>query len=71
MEEKLKDFFAHQFEEDLIKEIIDIGEVKMYREGDLLLKVGDDVNFFPLVLRWVFKILSEDDAGNEVVMYFL
>jgi len=71
MEEKLKDFFEHQFEKDLIKELIDVGEVKSYKEGDLLLKVGDDVNFFPLVLSGVFKILSEDDNGNEVVMYFL
>ncbi len=71
MEEKLKDFFAHQFEKELIKEIVDVGEVKFYREGDLLLKTGENVNFFPLVLRGVFKILSEDDNGNEVVMYFL
>lgn len=71
MEEKLQDFFAHQFEDDLIKEIVKVGEVKFFREGELLIKAGSDVNFFPLVLRGVFKILSVDDGDNEVVMYFL
>jgi CRP/FNR family transcriptional regulator len=71
MKEKLKDFFAHQFEEELINEIVDIGEVKFYREGEHLLSVGDHIDYFPFLLRGVFKVLSEDENGNEVVMYFL
>ena len=71
MKDKLKDFFALQFEEALIDEIVEVGEVKFYSEGDHLLNVGDKVDFFPFLLRGVFKILSEDKNGNEVVMYFL
>jgi len=71
MKEKLEDFFAHQFEDDLINEIIKVGDIKFYRESELLIKAGSDINFFPLVLRGVFKILSVDDKDNEVVMYFL
>jgi CRP/FNR family transcriptional regulator len=71
MKDKLKDFFAHQFEEELINEIVDIGEVKFYREGEHLLNVGEQIDYFPFLLRGVFKVLSEDENGNEVVMYFL
>lgn len=71
MEEKLKDFFAHQFEEDLINEIAKVGDLKFYRESELLIKAGSDVDFFPLVLRGVFKVLSVDENDNEVIMYFL
>ena len=71
MKEKLQDFFAHQFEEGLINEIIKVGDVKFYREGELLIKAGSDVDFFPLVLRGVFKVLSVDENDNEVIMYFL
>ncbi len=71
MKEKLKDFFAHQFEEELIDEIVEVGEIKFYREGEHLMSVGDKIDFFPFLLRGVFKILSEDDKGNEVIMYFL
>ena len=71
MKEKLKDFFAHQFEAELIDEIIEVGKVKFYREGEHLLNVGETIDFFPFLLRGVFKVLSEDAKGNEVVMYFL
>jgi len=71
MKEKLKDFFAHQFEEALIDEIIETGKLKFYKEGELLMDVGDQITFVPFLLRGVFKILSEDDNGGEIAMYFL
>ncbi len=71
MKDKLKDFFAHQFEDELIDEIVEVGKVKFYREGEHLMNVGDKINYFPFLLRGVFKVLSEDDNGNEVVLYFL
>ena len=71
MKDKLKDFFEHQFEADLIDEIVEVGKVKFFREGEHLMSVGDKIEYFPFLLRGVFKILSEDDNGNEVVMYFL
>lgn len=71
MRDKLKDFFAVQFEEKLIEEIIETGELKFYREGELMMDVGDEITFVPFLLRGVFKILSEDDNGGEIAMYFL
>jgi len=71
MKEKLKDFFAHQFEEKLIEEIIETGKLKFFKEGELLMDVGDQITFVPFLLRGVFKILSEDDNGGEIAMYFL
>lgn len=71
MKEKLKDFFAHQFEEALIDEIIETGKLKFYKEGELLMDVGDHISFVPFLLRGVFKILSEDENGGEIAMYFL
>jgi len=71
MKDKLKDFFEHQFESELIDEIVEVGKVKFFREGEHLMSVGDKIEYFPFLLRGVFKILSEDENGNEVVMYFL
>ncbi len=71
MKDKLKDFFALQFEKDLLEEIIEVGEVRFYREGELLMDVGDKITFVPLLLRGVFKILREDDEENEIAIYFL
>lgn len=71
MKDKLKDFFALQFEPELLEEIINVGEVKFYREGDVMIEVGDKVNFVPLLLRGVFKIIRSGDEENEVAVYFL
>ena len=71
MREKLKDFFAVQFEEALIEEIIESGELKFYRAGELLMDIGDTIDFVPFLLRGVFKILSEEKSGDEIAMYFL
>lgn len=71
MKEKLKDFFAHQFEAKLIDEIIETGKLKFYKEGELLMDIGDHISFVPFLLRGVFKILSEDSNGGEIAMYFL
>jgi len=35
MKDKLKDFFEHQFEADLIDEIVEVGKVKFFREGEV------------------------------------
>jgi len=71
MKDKLKDFFALQFEEELLNEIIEVGEVRFYREGELLMDAGDKVDFVPLLLRGVFKILRDDADENEIAIYFL
>ena len=71
MKDKLKDFFALQFEPELLEEIINVGEVKFYREGEVMIEVGDKVNFVPLLLRGVFKIIRSGDEENEVAVYFL
>ncbi len=71
MKDKLKDFFALQFEKELLEEIVEIGEVKFYREGETMIEVGDKINFVPLLLRGVFKIIRSGDEESEVAVYFL
>ncbi len=71
IEDKLKDFFALQFEQELLDSIVQAGEVKFYREGDILMDIGDNVDFIPFLLRGVFKVIREDEKGNEIAVYFL
>jgi len=71
LEDKLKDFFAMQFEQELLDEIVKIGEIKFYREGEILMDIGDNVDFIPFLLRGVFKVVREDENENEIAIYFL
>lgn len=71
VKEKLKGFFTFQFEDELINEIANTGEVRFIKAGEILMDINHHVNFVPFLLQGVFKVLSEDKNGNEIVMYFL
>ena len=71
VKDKLKGFFSFQFEEELLNEISNTGELRFLKAGEILMDINHHVNFVPFLLQGVFKVLSEDKNGNEIVMYFL
>lgn len=71
VKDKLKGFFSFQFEEELLNEISNTGELRILKAGEILMDINHQVNFVPFLLHGVFKVLSEDKHGNEIVMYFL
>jgi CRP/FNR family transcriptional regulator len=58
-------------EKELIAEIAQAGEVKTFKEGDVLMRVGQYIRFTMLILDGLVKIYREDDEGNEFFIYFL
>lgn len=71
IEKKLKEYFSIVFEEELINEIIQVGVYKKVKENELLLDLGEKFDKIPLILTGAIKITREDDAGDEIVLYFL
>ena len=71
LKDKLKGFFSFQFEEKLVDEIAQTGELRLLKEGEILMDINHHVNFVPFLLQGVFKVISEDKNGNEIAMYFL
>jgi CRP/FNR family transcriptional regulator len=71
VKDKLKGFFSFQFEEELLNEISNTGELRFLKTGEILMDINHQVSFVPFLLQGVFKVLSEDKHGNEIVMYFL
>ena len=63
--------YAHLFEEELLKEILTIGEYKKVDEGTELIDIGSDIEFMPLIIKGAIKILREDENGDELVLYFI
>ena len=68
---KLKEYFSIVFEDELIEEIIRIGTFKKIKENEILLDLGEKFDKIPLILTGAIKISREDDAGDEIVLYFL
>ena len=70
----LSDFnfnYKHLFEDDLLSEILSIGEYKKAKEGAELIDIGNEIRFMPLVISGAIKILREDEKGDELALYFI
>ncbi|MGE5520399.1 MAG: Crp/Fnr family transcriptional regulator [Candidatus Dadabacteria bacterium] len=65
--------FAHfpSLEKELIDEIEQVGELKYFKEGELLMRTGQYIRSTMLVLQGLVKIYREDEEGNEFFMYYL
>ncbi|TDO29193.1 Crp/Fnr family transcriptional regulator [Sediminibacterium goheungense] len=59
------------FDKDLQDQIAEVGEVKEFEPGDVLMKTGQNIRSTMLVLSGLIKIFREDDEGNEFFMYYL
>jgi CRP/FNR family transcriptional regulator len=59
------------FEKELVEELINVGEIKIFKEGELLMRTGQNIRSTILMLDGLVKIYREDDEGNEFFMYYL
>jgi CRP/FNR family transcriptional regulator len=71
LREKLNDYYAGIFEQELINEIIDYGILRTIKADELLIDIGDKMTHIPLILSGAVKIIREDHNGDEIALYFL
>jgi CRP/FNR family transcriptional regulator len=63
--------YGHVFEEELLKEISEVGTLRDFQEGEKLMEIGQYIKYMPLLVSGVIKVLREDNDGNELLLYFL
>ena len=59
------------FEKELVAEMIGVGEVRTFKEGEVLMRTGQYIRFTMLILDGLVKIYREDEEGNEFFIYYL
>ncbi len=69
--EKLEDTVGFMLEDDLVKEIATVGQLRKAKLGQTLMHVGDPFTHMPLLLEGAIKIMREDKEGNELLLYYL
>lgn len=67
---ELKNIFP-SFSSQLLEEISKHGMVKSLKEGEELLRSGQNIKSTMLILDGLVKIFREDEEGNEIYMYHL
>lgn len=58
-------------EKELVEKIADAGELRRFKEGEVLMRTGQYIRSTMLVLEGLIKIYREDEEGNEFFMYYL
>lgn len=59
------------FEKELLHDLSEAGEIKTFKEGDVLMRTGQYIRSTLLILDGLVKIYREDEEGNEYFMYYL
>jgi CRP/FNR family transcriptional regulator len=69
--DKLNERFQYIFEAELINEICKYGRTKLYDADQIIIEIGDPIFQMPLVISGSIKIMTEDDEGDELLLYHL
>jgi CRP/FNR family transcriptional regulator len=59
------------FSEELLKEIVNIGELVLFAEGELMMDIGQKVEQIPLIIEGSVKVFREDEDDHEIFLYYL
>ena len=59
------------FEKELVENISDYAEIRHFKDGDILMRTGQNIKSTALVISGLLKVYREDDEGNEFFMYYL
>jgi CRP/FNR family transcriptional regulator len=63
--------FGTDFEPALLQEIKQFGEIKHFKEGDVIMDYGKYIRMMPIVLNGTLKVLRKDERGKEILLYYL
>lgn len=71
MEELIRKTYSGIFENDLIEEIISVAKILEFKEGDVLIDIGQYIKTMPLLISGAIKIMREDFDNGELLLYFI
>ncbi|NCO63687.1 MAG: Crp/Fnr family transcriptional regulator [Flavobacteriales bacterium] len=71
LREKFIKFYSNIFEEELIEQILEIGNFEKIKAGELLVDVGDDLTHIPLIFEGTVKVIRQQKEGVELALYYL
>lgn len=63
--------FNYLFDSEIIDNITNVAILKTYHKNDIIIDIGQDLNFIPLLLKGNIKVLREDKQGDELLLYVL
>lgn len=63
--------FSYLFDETVINDIANVAQLKTFNKNDIIIDIGQELNYIPLLINGNIKVLREDNDGNELLLYVL
>ncbi len=67
----IKTKFSSIFEKNLINEIIEVGEIRNFKEGEIVMDYGKPIRFMPIIISGTLRVMRKDDEDREIILYYL
>ena len=69
----MEDFYTRYnfLEPELQEEILQVAVRKKYRQHETLIREGQFISSFPMVLKGLIRVSRTSEAGNELLLYYL
>jgi len=63
--------FTYAFDDAVINQISNIAHFKTFGKGDIIIDIGQSLEYIPLLIEGNIKVLREDTNGEELLLYVL
>ena len=63
--------FCYLFDSKIIEDIAKAATLKTFNKNDIIIDIGQELNFIPLLINGNIKVLREDKDGDELLLYVL
>lgn len=67
----LESYFNSLFEEELLNEMVQIGQIHSFEENQILIELDQTITHMPLLLHGAIRIMRDDDNDGELLLYYL
>ncbi|MCS6916642.1 MAG: Crp/Fnr family transcriptional regulator [Chitinophagales bacterium] len=71
MQELVTARFKGIFEEPLLRDLLECGEIREFREGEVIMDYGKYIRAMPIILSGTVKVYRLDKSGKEILLYYL
>ena len=65
----ISDRFRFTFEPALLNELEEKSEFSSIKEGERIVDIGQIIRVVPIILAGSVKIVRQDEAGREILLY--
>ncbi len=67
----IKEALGYLLEEPLLQEIGQVSRYKQVKAQEVIINVGEEFNWMPIVIHGSIKVSRENDEGNELLLYYI